>query len=415
MILEATYVDDIGESKAFKAECEKVMEEADKTFTMVGLKVKGWSESGSKPSEAVSKDGLTVGVGGFGWNPFLDCLEIKIPGLHFGKKVRGRLSKNTEIFSGKFEDLESFVPTSLSRRQVCSKFASIFDILGKFGPILIGAKVDLRKTFKNTEGWDTAMPADLRQSWIKQFWVWEQLRGLQFSRAVMPEDAANSKMRLITAVDMAEESIVVGVWAGFPRQDGGYSCQHLISRTVLTSENCSVPKGELEALTGGSNLCWLVRKWLADWVDSFIVVGDSTISLFWVSSEHKKLSLFHRNRVLQILRGTPLDALYHVKTNFNPSDLGTRPSKVTVEHVSPASKWISGEDWMTWTVSKAVEEDIIKPVAELRMKKEEEEIYNEGCVFDKVPEILTRGHVVNEKRVEKLEERSTFSNYTPKI
>ena len=44
-----------------------------------------------------------------------------------------------EIFSGGFEDLEDFVPKKLSRRQVASKYASIFDLLGKFGPILIGA------------------------------------------------------------------------------------------------------------------------------------------------------------------------------------------------------------------------------------------------------------------------------------
>ena len=81
----------------------------------------------------------------------MDSVEISIPGLHFGKKVRGRLQKNTEVFMGELEDLENFVPKSLTRRQVASKYAIIFDLLGKFGPILIGAKVDLRATFKSTE------------------------------------------------------------------------------------------------------------------------------------------------------------------------------------------------------------------------------------------------------------------------
>ena len=379
---------------------------------MVGLKVKDWTMKGTKPSDKVSKDGLTVGIGGFGWNSFLDYIEIKIPGLHFGKKKnRGRLDQSTKIFSGEFEELESHVPKDLSRRQVASKYASIFDLLGRFGPILIGAKVDLRATFKSTADWDSPMPEDLRQRWIKQFWKWEQLRGLQFSRAIMPEDAVNNKMRLTTAVDAAGEAIVVGVWAGFQKKDGEYSCQQLISRSILTKEDSSIPKNELEALTGGSNLCWLVRDWLADWVDSYILVGDSTISLFWVSSEHKRLSLFVRNRVLQIRRGTSLENLFHVKTDCNPSDLGTRPKKVTIDQVYPDSKWICGEEWMTWSVDKAIKEGILKPVSELRMKEEEQEMFNEGCVFDKVPEVLTRGHIVNEKRVAKLEERAAFSNY----
>ena len=411
LILNAIYVDDIGDSRKSEAECEQVIKEADDTFSMVSLKVKDWVISGKKPSEKVSKDGLNVGVGGFLWNPFLDGLEIKIPGLHFGKRNRGRLTKNTEVFSGSFEDLEDFVPKLLTRRQVASKYGSVFDILGKFGPIFIGAKKDLRKTFKMTDSWDSPMPQDLRQSWIRQFWKWEQLRGLNFSRAVMPQDAKNPKMRLITAVDMADECINVAIWAGFLRQNGLYSCQHLISRTILASEDCSVPKGELEALTGGSNLCWLVREWLKDWVESYIVTGDSTISLFWVSSEHKKLSLFHRNRVLQILRGSSLDCLYHVKTDQNPSDLGTRPSKVSISDVSPGSKWICGLQWMSGTIENAVSNNILTPVKDLRMKKEEEETFNEGCVFEKIPEVLTKGHMVSEKRVSKLEERAKFSDY----
>ena len=255
------------------------------------------------------------------------------------------------------------------------------------------------------------MPADLRQCWIKHFWQWEQLRGLQFNRSVMPEDAIDQKMRLIVAVDAAEEAIEIGIWAGFLRKTGEYSCQHLISRAILTAENSSIPKSELEALTGGSNLCWLVRDWLSDWVDSYILVGDSTISLYWVSSEHKRLGLFHRNRVLQILRGTSLENLFHVKTEHNPSDLGTRPKKVTLEDVQPDSKWICGEEWMSWSVQKAIDEKVLKPVSELRLKKEEEDIFNEGCVFEKEPEIYTRGHTVSEKRVKKIEDRARFSEY----
>ena len=86
----------------------------------------------------------------------------------------------------------------------------------------------------------------------------------------------------------------------------------------------------------------LVRDWLASWVESFILVGDSTISLYWVSSVHKKLSLYHRNRVLQILRGTSLDKMFHIKTEHNPSDLGTRPRKVSIDQVLPNSSWFCG-------------------------------------------------------------------------
>lgn len=66
---------------------------------------------------------------------------------------------------------------------------------------------------------------------------------------------------------------------------------------------------------------------------------------------------------------------------------------------------------MTWSVEKAIEEEILKPVAQLRLKAEEEDTFNEGCVFDREPEILTRGHQLNEKRVSKLQLRASFSDY----
>ena len=93
LILNSIYVDDIGDSRDSLKKCQSLISKADKTFNLVGLTVKGWSMSGSKPAEAVSKDGLTIGVGGFGWNSFLDCIEVKVPNLHFGKKIRGRLKK----------------------------------------------------------------------------------------------------------------------------------------------------------------------------------------------------------------------------------------------------------------------------------------------------------------------------------
>ena len=109
----------------------------------------------------------------------------------------------------------------------------------------------------------------------------------------------------------------------------------MIGRSLLGNEDSSIPKEELESLTMVSNLCWVVRQALERFVESYILIGDSQIALCWISSEKKRLSLFHRNRVVQIRRGTDLENCYHVKTEENPCDLGTRPGKVTMEDVAP--------------------------------------------------------------------------------
>ena len=144
----------------------------------------------------------------------------------------------------------------------------------------------------------------------------------------MPEDAADTKMNLIIAVDAAESMKVVGGWGRFRLKNGSFSCQLILGRSLLADEDSTIPKNELEALTMGSNLGWILRQTLESWLDSYIVISDSTIALCWVTSEKKRLSLFHRNRCVQIKRGTDLDVLYHVATDFNPSDIGTRPHLV---------------------------------------------------------------------------------------
>ena len=229
----------------------------------------------------------------------------------------------------------------------------------------------------------------------------------------MPADAVDKRMRILTGVDAAKEGLMMGCWGGFRIKDGSWSNQLIIGRSLLARSE-SIPKDELEALCGGSNLAWVVRMALQEWVDSSILFSDSRIALCWLTSEKLRLSLFHRNRVLQTRRGTQLDTVYHVKTEFNPSDCGTRPSKVKLSDIGPDSRWENGDAWMRWDISLCVSEGILLPAADLRVNKDEEEDFNMGLVFGDRDEILTRGHITNQTsklRVQKIEEIAKFSDY----
>ena len=66
---------------------------------------------------------------------------------------------------------------------------------------------------------------------------------------------------------------------------------------------------------------------------------------------------------------------------------------------------------MTWDLEKAIAAEVIKPASELRVTKEQEEDYTDGFLIEKQPDVLTRGHVVSETRITKIEQRATFSKY----
>ena len=421
LLVMSRYVDDIQESKATEEECRSLMKEADDIFSQVGLTCKAWTVSGSTPPEIVSKDGMTVGVAGFGWFPETDILELKIPRLHFGKIRRGRLPDTVRLFEGSEKELEEFVPKQLSRRQVTSKLASIWDILGKLAPIMTGLKLDLRETFKETDGWDTAMPPELREKWMKNFLLIEKLRGLKYQRAVMPVDAVDTKLRLLTGVDAAKTGLMMGCWGGFLRKNGLWSNKLILGRSLLARSE-SIPKDELESLCAGSNMAWVVKSALQDWVEQSILFSDSTIALCWLTSEKLRLSLYHRNRVIQIRRGTSLEEVYHVKTEFNPADCGTRPEKVKPTDVGPDSRWEVGDQWMTLDIQEAVKREVLKPATSLRVAKDidDEEIndFKKGLMFGDKEELMgeftanvTDGKKISMTRIQKLQERADYSEY----
>ena len=411
MLRKSRFVDDLAHSTARKHMITTLIEEADKLFQSVGLACKGWSTSGNAPHPDCTHDGLGIDVGGIHWWPQVDSIQVKIPSLHFGKKIRGKLAVGTEVFSGSFADLEKFVPAKLTRRQVVSKFASLFDVLGKLVPVTGAMKVHMRKAVLETTDWDGVLSSEARAQWVKNFWRLEKLRGLQYNRAIIPVDAVDTRMELIAAGDAANDLKICGVWGRFRRSNGEFSSQLILGRSLLVKEDSSIPREELEAMTGASNLLWVVRESLGEWVSDYLLLSDSVISLCWVTTEHKRLSLWHRNRVNQVRFNTPLEKLHWVSTLSNPSDCGTRSDKITEDCVGPHSVWETGPEWMTGSVKDALDSGILKPASELRIAATEEEEYEKGLVLERTPEILIRGHAVSTEKVAKIEERANFSQY----
>ena len=415
LLTEGTYVDDMGESKSKSETLDKLIHESDIVFSQVNLKCKEWIKTGHKPSENSSSNGISVFVAGMEWCPELDSISVKIPLLHFGKKKRGKLSDNTEFFhsigdSSDIKRIGEFCP-KLTRRICASKSASIFDLPGLLAPVLAGVKCLMRDTVKATSDWDDTIPVHLRNKWLEAFLTLEKLRGISFERPVMPLDAVNTTLRLISLSDAAEPVIMVGVWGGFLLPSGDYSCRLVIGRSLLSAD-MTIPKLELEGCNAAANLNWFVRKSLKDWPQEFLQGCDSTIALSWITSEELRLSQFHRNRVGQVRRAlVDLGNLYHVRTDVMAADCGTRPEKVCFEDILPGSKWHNGVPWMCWPLQKAIDEGCIRLATDLRLNDEEQKDFQEGVLFEKMPELLTRGHAINQLRVSEIEKRARFSNY----
>ena len=411
---EKRYVDNLLDSLRNKKEAQETADETEEVLARVGISTKGVSYSGEDPQPKETTDGLSIEINAMKWYTKLDLIEPKVPQLHFGNSLRGRLV-DVQFFEGKtLAEMNNFVPQSLTRRMIVSKRAALYDPLGKFEPIKAKLKIDERAAVQLTSNWDDAVPSDLRHKWLKNFLLVEQLRGMKFNRAQMPANALDTRMRIITVVDAAKEVLNTAAYGGFRLREGGWSNQHLIGRSVLGNEN--LPRNELQALNGGSNLNWIITRALGDWVETCILAGDSEIAIKWTMCDARKLNIWVRNRIIQIRRGTNLSNLYHVRTEFNVADIGTRPEKISIADVGPDSRYEQGDPWMRLDLEEAVQQGIIRPALSLNevATAEDEEDYRKEFIVEKEPEILTKGHVTaapGSKRIDKIASRAAFSNY----
>ena len=390
-IEKSRYVDNLLKSFNSREEALEVTGVVDECFAELSLFTRGWSHKGEAPVQEESADGVSLELMGIRWFPFFDTLQIKIPRLHFGKKVRGRLDPKTTFFEGDFGKMSDFVPDALTRRQIVSKRASIFDMFGKITPVTAKLKRFEKEVLNFTKSWDEAVSEELRLQAIKNFIMIEKLRGIHYQRAKIPVDAVSEVARIILVVDAAEDILMFTVYIGFKKEDGSWSCDHLIGRSALSS--LTIPRNEMQSMMAGSNLAWLVRKALNDNVGEQVTCGDSEIVLHWILSDHRKLEPWHRNRVVQIRRAIDLDNLYHVSSKNNVADVGTRSSSITEEDVLPGSRYLVGDPWMRLDVSEAVEKKFITPAAGLKLSPDKSKDYSEGLVLEPdIPEVVVKGH-----------------------
>ena len=73
-------------------------------------------------------------------------------------------------------------------------------------------------------------------------------------------------------VDAATEVINITIYIGFKRADGSWSCDHLLGRCALSDH--TLARNEMQSMTAGSNLVWVVMSALSSNVGEQLTCGD---------------------------------------------------------------------------------------------------------------------------------------------
>ena len=362
------YVDDCLSGDQSVSEVCETTDQLNLALSKGGFILKGFTFSGRNPPEHMSSDGESVGVGGLKWASKADLISLKVPELNFNRKNRGR--KSTKF--------DSKIPEKFTKRNCVSRVAEVFDPLGRVAPLISGFKIDIHELSLRKLSWDDEIPENLRQIWVNNFEMIEEINSIKYKRAIIPDDAVDTNIECIDTADASPKMICVAIYARFRRKSGGYSCQLVFARSKIVPEDMSMPRAELLAASINASTGHVVKTAFGKKYQKCLKLTDSQVSLHWIGSTRSRLKMWVRHKVIEINRLTNIDDWRYVDSKNMIADLGTRKG-ATIADVGPNSEWICGFDWM-----HGDEIDFpVKTMSELELSSENErEAMKEKIILD---------------------------------
>jgi hypothetical protein len=278
-----------------------------------------------------------------------------------------------------FKGFDFDAPVPLTKRQLSSIAAQVFDPMGLVSPVLIVAKLLLRDAWKHGDDWDHPV----EDSIDKAFRQWcDDLRRL--SEIQIPRWVGTCseviELQLHGFSDASEKAYAAAVYLRLTYKDGRRRVSLLTSKTRVAptgkkiktatdKETAPTPASETAPvpvpvpgtvtlvrleLLGALILSRLVRyvnetiepslKKLQKAQGQVVCWTDSTATLAWVRQPEKEWPTFIRNRVVEIDKNVTSTVWRHVPGVLNPAD---HPSRgLTAQELASCKEWLSGPDFL---------------------------------------------------------------------
>ncbi|XP_075159812.1 uncharacterized protein LOC142232963 [Haematobia irritans] len=234
--------------------------------------------------------------------------------------------------------------TSITKRQVLSQVAKLFDPAGWITPVIIRAKILMQQLWLETLDWDDEISPDSLRTWntllddLAQIKIIEIPRWIQF----MPND----KVQIHGFCDASKSAFCACVYLRFQTSTPTVLSNLYIAKSkVAPLKTVSLPRLELNGALLLSHLVKYVTKIFDNEVDSVTLWSDASIVLGWLSKPPHTWETYVANRTSQIHELVPYAKWKYVSTHDNPADIGTRGCKP--QDLVSNSLWWNGPSWLT--------------------------------------------------------------------
>ena len=225
----------------------------------------------------------------------------------------------------------------------------------------MGVKHLLRLSSKAvSRDWDAFLPSDLRDIWVTKLWEMLELSKVDFPRCTFPLGLDYSELTVVGLSDMGLIGKLQCFYSLKKISDEHFHVQLIYARSQL-SDKRSVPCQELDSLYESALTLEKICTALGN-VDRKALLMDSTICAYWLMKDPVKLGVFQRLRVHNILSSCKTDEIFHIRSAWNSSDVGTkRPEPISC--VLPGSLFSQGPHILKLGIVEAERRSFIKRIA----------------------------------------------------
>ncbi|XP_061709729.1 uncharacterized protein LOC133519692 [Cydia pomonella] len=334
------YVDNLVTGTDTLEEAVQLYDESKKAFEELSMNLRDWTSndkafSRKVPQKYRAKESDKIKVLGLLWNKEQDVLTLNI---------------NKEVFTDRSTD-------KVTKREVLSILASLYDPCGIVSPLLMPIKLFLQELWRKDYKWDSPVSQELLLKWKKIEKNLSDIKEVEVPRYVEANVNKGSENELHCFADAAKDSYAAVVY--LRSSDGSnIKTSFLLSKNRVapldkkmkdgkkTERKMTIPQLELLGCVIGNRLLTYIKETIELPITRQYLWTDSLVVLNWIHS-NKLLPPFIANRTEEIKRNVGLET-YYVNTKENPADIATRPEL----WIQKKSVWLEGPAFLSKEKSK---------------------------------------------------------------
>ena len=326
-IIQSTYMDDTLDSVATEEEARTLKKQLQIIWKTAGMDVKKWASSSVKIMEETPEEDRAKGI-------LIDDerqLAVKTLG------VRWNATPDDFTF-----EVKPFDQPFITKRNLLSWLARIFDPLGMLSPYTIIGKMLIQKAWIAGVGWDDKLEAGLTLECKQWFDEAEACKETHVPRLLFKNDSTGAQLHIFSDASMDAYGAV-----SYLRQvsAGEGSVVFILGKSkVAPVRVVSVPRLELLGACLSIKIAKKITKALHVNLNTVVFWTDSTDVLCWIRQLSRKFKTFVANRVSYIQEFTTPQQWRYVPTKENPADLvsrGVRGNELPMKEL-----WWSGPEFL---------------------------------------------------------------------